>query len=124
MMTASLAGAQSLSYGELAVALYASSMPSRGVTARATEPQQIDRWVSEGLTSLGGPDHVAAIAQRSRELGKRLAKGLASAAERAEYRVLWRRTDRSNAACGLALHVVSERLSDRRSPELPTAGAV
>lgn len=102
-----------LSYGELAVALYASSMPSRDVIARNTEPRQIARWVSEGLASLGGPDRAVTLAQRSRELGSRLAKGLATAAERAEYRTLWRRRDRANVACGLALYVISERSRER-----------
>jgi hypothetical protein len=41
-----------LPYGELAVALYASSMPVRR-TSSGTPPQQIEAWAAEGLALLG-----------------------------------------------------------------------
>jgi hypothetical protein len=71
-----------LPYGELAVALYASSMPTSRAARRNTPAEQIEAWAAEGLELLGaaqvwrltwrtrngtGPEHVAIWPSARRE---------------------------------------------------------
>ncbi|GAA1423170.1 hypothetical protein GCM10009662_82890 [Catellatospora coxensis] len=102
-----------LPHGELAVALYHSPMPDDAGAVRTATPAQIEEWVGKGIAAAGDLDRVAALAQRSRELGTLRARGRATDVQRHEYAAIWPSRSRAHLACGLAYHVVRRRLAVR-----------
>ncbi|MBF8187463.1 hypothetical protein ITP53_17320 [Nonomuraea sp. K274] len=121
-----------LPYGELAVALYASDMPTRRLPARDIALEQVAAWVARGVERLGGEVKVWWLDFQSRQLGIRLSEaGATTSQERTEYRALWPQPRREDSALSLA-YVVCDLLRqaghDRRFPsvqvELPMGGEV
>ncbi|WP_144118956.1 hypothetical protein [Catellatospora sichuanensis] len=101
-----------LPYGELAVALYHSPMPDDASAVRSAATAQVEEWAGKGIAAVGDADRVAALTQRSRELGTLKARGQATAEQRQEYAAMWPSQARANLACGLAYHVIRHRITD------------
>ncbi len=105
-----------LPYGELAVALYHSPMPDDAGAVRGAATEQVEEWLGKGVATVGDVERLAALAQRSRELGTLRARGQMTSAQRREYAAMWPSQRRANLACGLAYHVIRQRIagSDHR----------
>jgi hypothetical protein len=101
-------------YGELAVALYASDMPTpTGSRSARQDPQQIAAWVEQGTARLGGELAVWKRDREEREFNGRTAnksRSQLSKQEKAQERLLWpdRRREEYARSCAFWLRAAIE----------------